>query len=163
MDNEPIEDAERTEAEIPADTESSVPDIPTEPSSPPPGDIGGDTAAAVEEQPFVDETPFDSAEGQFSVNNQPVQTLGDRGLDFILDIPLDLVVEVGRTKMQIGELLALGPGSVVELEKLAGEPLEVYVNNKLVANGEAVVVNEKFGVRLTNVISKSERIEGLGS
>jgi flagellar motor switch protein FliN/FliY len=63
--------------------------------------------------------------------------------------------------MTIGDLLTLGPGSIVELQKLAGEPLEVFVNNKLVARGEAVIVNEKFGVRLTDVISKAERIESL--
>jgi flagellar motor switch protein FliN/FliY len=84
-----------------------------------------------------------------------------RTLEFVLDIPLVLSVEVGRTRMTIGELLTLGPGSIVELQKLAGEPLEVLVNNKLVARGEAVIVNEKFGVRLTDVISKSERIETL--
>jgi len=84
-----------------------------------------------------------------------------RSLEFVLDIPLVLAVEVGRTRMTIGDLLSLGPGSIVELQKLAGEPLEVYVNDKLVARGEAVIVNEKFGVRLTDVISKSERIESL--
>jgi flagellar motor switch protein FliN/FliY len=84
-----------------------------------------------------------------------------RSLEFVLDIPLSLTVEVGRTRMTIGDLLTLGPGSIVELQKLAGEPLEVFVNNKLVARGEAVIVNEKFGVRLTDVISKAERIESL--
>jgi flagellar motor switch protein FliN len=90
------------------------------------------------------------------------QQNGDmRSLEFVLDIPLLLTVEVGRTRMTIGDLLGLGPGSIVELSKLAGEPLEVFVNNKLVARGEAVIVNEKFGIRLTDVISKSERIESL--
>lgn len=84
-----------------------------------------------------------------------------RSLEFVLDIPLMLTVEVGRTKMNIGDLLTLGPGSIVELTKMAGEPLEVFVNDKLVARGEAVIVNEKFGIRLTDVISKAERIETL--
>jgi flagellar motor switch protein FliN/FliY len=84
-----------------------------------------------------------------------------RDLEFILDIPLQLTVEVGRTAIEIGELLQLGPGSIVELDKLAGEPLEVYANDKLVARGEAVIVNEKFGIRLTDIVSKSERIETL--
>jgi len=84
-----------------------------------------------------------------------------RSLDFVLDIPLVLAVEVGRTRMTIGELLNLGSGSIVELQKLAGEPLEILVNGKLVARGEAVIINEKFGVRLTDVISKAERIESL--
>ena len=86
----------------------------------------------------------------------------DRKLDFILDIPLKVTVELGRTKMVVNELLNLGQGSVIELQKLAGEPLEVLVNNKLVARGEAVVVNEKFGVRLTDIISQTERVEQLG-
>lgn len=85
-----------------------------------------------------------------------------RDLDFILDIPLDVSAELGRTKLLINELLQLGQGSVVELNKLAGEPLEVFVNGKLVARGEAVVINEKFGVRLTDIISPMERVRQLG-
>ena len=85
-----------------------------------------------------------------------------RELDFILDIPLDVSVELGRTRLLINELLQLGQGSVVELSKLAGEPLEIYVNGKLVARGEAVVINEKFGVRLTDIISPIERVKQLG-
>lgn len=85
-----------------------------------------------------------------------------RNLSLIMDIPLRVTVELGRTRMVVSELLNLGQGSVVELSKLAGEPLEVLVNNKLVARGEAVVVNEKFGVRLTDIISQSERVEQLG-
>ncbi|MDL2271858.1 flagellar motor switch protein FliN [Desulfovibrio sp. OttesenSCG-928-I05] len=87
---------------------------------------------------------------------------GRRELDFILDIPLDVSAELGRTRLLINELLQLGQGSVVELDKLAGEPLEVYVNGKLVARGEAVVINEKFGVRLTDIISPIERVKQLG-
>ena len=84
-----------------------------------------------------------------------------RDLDFILDIPLDVSAELGRTKLLINELLQLGQGSVVELNKLAGEPLEIYVNGKLVARGEAVVINEKFGIRLTDIISPIERVKQL--
>jgi len=83
-------------------------------------------------------------------------------LDFILDVTLQVTVEVGRSRMTIQDLLQLGQGSVVELEKLAGEPLDVYINGKQVARGEAVIVNEKFGVRLTDIISPEDRIEGLG-
>lgn len=102
---------------------------------------------------------------------QPAQQVaaagGDAGKDeknlgLILDIPLRVTVELGRTKMVVSELLNLGQGSVIELNKLAGEPMEVLVNDKLVARGEAVVVNEKFGVRLTDIISPSERVEQLG-
>jgi flagellar motor switch protein FliN/FliY len=84
-----------------------------------------------------------------------------KSIDFILDIPMQVTVQVGSTKMVIRELLQLGQGSVIELEKLAGEPMEVLVNNKLVARGEVVVVNEKFGVRLTDVISAAERVQQL--
>lgn len=89
-------------------------------------------------------------------------SIADRGIEFILDIPLQLRVEVGRTRVSLGDLLSYGPGAVVPLDKVAGEPLEIFVNDKLVARGEAVIVNEKFGVRLTEVVSKAERIEHLG-
>ncbi len=82
-------------------------------------------------------------------------------LDFILDIPLKITVELGRTKMTIRDILQLAQGSVIELSKFAGEPLEVLVNDKLIARGEVVVVNEKFGIRLTDIISPIERIEQL--
>lgn len=94
--------------------------------------------------------------GDDALNRLKVQNL-----DFILDIPLNVSVELGRTKVVIKDLLQLGQGSVLELDKLAGEPLEVYVNGKLVARGEVVVVNEKFGIRLTDIISPIERIETL--
>ena len=86
---------------------------------------------------------------------------GVAGLDRVMDIPLAISVELGRTKMLIGELLQLGEGSVLELSKLAGEPLDVLVHGKLVARGEAVVVNDKFGIRLTDIVSPSERIQSL--
>ena len=75
-----------------------------------------------------------------------------------MDIPLTVTVELGRSKMLIGKLLQLGQGSVIELTKLAGEPMDIFVNNKLIAKGEVIVVNEKFGVRLTDVVSTTERI-----
>lgn len=84
-----------------------------------------------------------------------------RTLEFIMDVALQVTVEVGRARMTIQDLLQLGQGSVVELEKLAGEPLDIYINGKSVARGEAVIVNEKFGVRLTDIISPEDRIEGL--
>ncbi len=88
-------------------------------------------------------------------------TKSSANMDFLLDIPLEISVELGRTKMLINELLKLGQGSVVELSKLAGETLEILANQKLVARGEVVVVNEKYGVRLTEIISPIERIERL--
>jgi flagellar motor switch protein FliN/FliY len=86
---------------------------------------------------------------------------GALALDFILDIPLTLNVELGRSQLLINELLQLGQGSVIELTKLAGEPMDVFVNQRLIARGEVVVVNEKFGVRLTDIVSPTERVEKL--
>lgn len=82
-------------------------------------------------------------------------------MDFILDIPLTLTVELGRSRLLISEMLQLGQGSVIELTKLAGEPMEIFVNQQLIARGEVVVVNEKFGVRLTDIISPAERVNRL--
>jgi len=82
-------------------------------------------------------------------------------MEFLLDIPLEVTVELGRTKMIINDMLKLGQGSVIELSKLAGESLEILANRKPIARGEVVVVNEKYGVRLTEVISPMERIERL--
>jgi flagellar motor switch protein FliN/FliY len=84
-------------------------------------------------------------------------------LGFILDLPLEVSVELGRARILISDLLQLGQGSVIELGKLAGEPLEILVNQKLVARGEVVVINEKFGVRLTDILSPAERVKQLGS
>jgi len=83
-------------------------------------------------------------------------------LDFILDIPLAVTVELGSTRMFVNELLKLGQGSVIELSKLAGESLDVLANQRLIARGEVVVVNEKYGIRLTEITSPTERIERLG-
>lgn len=88
-------------------------------------------------------------------------TEAPKNLDFILDIPLTISVELGRTKMLINDMLQLGQGSVIELSKLAGEPLDIYVNGKLMARGEVVLVNDKFGVRLTDIISPVERVKKL--
>lgn len=84
-----------------------------------------------------------------------------RDIEFLLEIPLQVTVELGRTKMLIKDLLQISQGSVIELEKLAGEPMEIFVNNKLIAKGEVVVVNEKFGIRLTDIASPSERLRQL--
>ena len=83
---------------------------------------------------------------------------GGRDINFLLDIPLVVMIEIGRTKMFIKDLLQLGQGSVIELDKMVGEPMDVFVNGKLIARGEVVVINEKFGIRLTEIISPSDRI-----
>lgn len=94
---------------------------------------------------------------------EPGMGLGDNGrnMDFLLDIPLNISVELGNAKIKIGDLLKLSQGSVVELNRLTDEPLEIFVNKKLMAHGEVVVVNEKFGIRLTNIISPGERVKNL--
>ena len=85
-----------------------------------------------------------------------------RGLNFLYDIPLEVSVEVGRSKILLKDLLKMDEGYVIELDKLAGEPLDLYVNSKLIARGEAVMVGDKFGIRLTDVVSTADRIQNLG-
>ncbi len=86
---------------------------------------------------------------------------GGQNMDFLLDIPLEITVELGKSKITIGDLLKLSQGSVVELDKLTNQPLQIYVNKKLMAEGEVVVVNEKFAIRLMNIISPGERVKRL--
>lgn len=85
-----------------------------------------------------------------------------RDLEFLYDVPLQISVEVGRSKILLKDLLKMGEGYVIELDKLAGDPLDLYVNSRLIAKGEAVMVGEKFGIRLTDVVNTSERVEQLG-
>jgi len=87
---------------------------------------------------------------------------GSQNLDFLLDIPLNVTVELGRTSMIINKMLQLTQGSVVELDKAAGEPVEIFVNDKLLGKGEVIVVNERFGVRITEIISQADRIKNIG-
>ena len=94
-------------------------------------------------------------------NKEEARNLDISRVKMILDVPLKVTVELGRTKLLVNDLLQLGQGSVIELDKMAGEPMEIYVNDKLVAMGEVVVVNEKFGVRLTDVMSGSGFDEAL--
>jgi flagellar motor switch protein FliN len=86
----------------------------------------------------------------------------NRGLEFLYDVPLQISVEVGRSRILLRDLLKMGEGYVIELDKLAGEPLDLYVNSRLIARGEAVMVGEKFGIRLTEVVSTADRVEKLG-
>jgi flagellar motor switch protein FliN/FliY len=98
---------------------------------------------------------------EFQGNSPQSPQAVQRDINFILDVPLDLTVVIGRTRILIQELLQLGQGSVIALDKLAGEPMEVYVNDRLIGRGEVVVVNEKFGIRLTDIISPTERVRQL--
>lgn len=97
----------------------------------------------------------------FAAVTEEAVEAGSHSLDMILDIPVTVAVEIGRTRIPISELLKLNPGSVVELDRLAGEPMDVTVNGTLIARGEVVVMEEKFGVRLTDVVSASERVRKL--
>lgn len=101
---------------------------------------------------------------ELSAENKQLKAVegGEGSLDFILDIPLRVSVELGRTKILVQDLVKLHKGSVIELSKLAGEPLEVLVNDRVMARGEVIVVNEKFGIRLTDVVSYTQRIRSLG-
>jgi flagellar motor switch protein FliN/FliY len=127
-------------------------------------DAGADAdwGAALEEQAQQEaEDNIEQAPMQNLVAENNGQNMGDANLDVILDIPVSISMEVGSTKISIRNLLKLNQGSVVELDRLAGEPLDVMVNGTLIAHGEVVVVNEKYGIRLTDVISAAERIQKL--
>jgi flagellar motor switch protein FliN len=87
---------------------------------------------------------------------------GSQNLDFLLDIPLEVTVALGRNTLVINRLLQLTPGSVIELDKAAGETVEIYVNNKLLGKGEVIVINDRFGVRITEIISQADRIKNMG-
>jgi len=119
-------------------------------------DVADEWAAALEEQ--ADATPAPVTQLADDANPRPDS---DIDLDMVLDIPVTISMEIGRTKINIRNLLQLGQGSVVELDRLAGEPMDVLVNETLIAHGEVVVVNDKFGIRLTDVISAEERVKKL--
>jgi len=120
-----------------------------------------DESAKEDVEALEDIEDIDAGEDADEAGESAVPGGEAKSLDLILDIPLTVSVELGRSKMLINDLLQLGQGSVIELTKLVGEPLEVLVNQKLVARGEVVVVNEKFGVRLTDIVSPMERVQSL--
>ncbi|MDH5324818.1 MAG: flagellar motor switch protein FliN [Gammaproteobacteria bacterium] len=123
-----------------------------------------DWAAAMEEQAASEPGGNEVAKAELldlKPDNAVGPTLQDENLEVILDIPVTISMQVGSTKISIRNLLKLNQGSVVELDRLAGEPLDVLVNGTLIAHGEVVVVNEKYGIRLTDVISAAERIRKL--
>jgi len=120
-------------------------------------DPADDWGAAMAEEEAVQQAQLD----QVVDEGKPVDPEGTPELDVILDIPVSISMEVGRTEIPIRNLLQLNQGSVVELDRLAGEPLDVLVNGTLIAHGEVVMVNDKFGIRLTDVVSQSERIQRL--
>lgn len=123
--------------------------------------MADDWAAAMAEQADVEETKASAVSFDELKNEAPRAGTSSPELDVILDIPVSISMEVGRTSITIRNLLQLNQGSVIELDRLAGEPLDVLVNGTLIAHGEVVVVNEKFGIRMTDVISPAERIKKL--
>ena len=120
------------------------------------GDLAADGAVAEVEG----DDDFRQVEAK-QLNDTANPDAGDVKLDVILDIPVTVGMEIGRTQLSIRNLLQLNQGSIVELDRLAGEPMDVLVNGTLVAHGEVVVVNEKFGIRLTDVVSPADRIKNL--
>jgi len=99
---------------------------------------------------------------EFSDIDNSKETVSESNMDFLLDIPLEISIELGRTNLLIDQLLKLSQGSVIELSKYAGETLEILANQKVIAKGEVVVVNEKYGIRLTEIVSPMERVARLG-
>jgi len=141
--------------------------------------VGDDWAAAMEEQgdseagsgdalkeqsdtENLESAQFDELDAQKETAAQGDVSTEDLKLDVILDVPVTVSMEIGRTQINIRNLLQLNQGSVIELDRFAGEPMDVLVNGTLIAHGEVVVVNDKFGIRLTDVISPSERVRKLG-
>lgn len=124
--------------------------------------LADEWAAALEEQEVTDGDDG-AAKAEFAElkEAQSEATDSDIKLDAILDVPVTIAMEIGRTRINIRNLLQLNQGSIVELDRLAGEPMDVLVNGTLIAKGEVVVVNEKFGIRLTDIISPGDRIKRL--
>jgi len=124
-------------------------------------EMAGEWDDAMTEQEQTDSTNDDFEQVKATPISASTALGGDVKLDVILDIPVTIAMEIGRTQLSIRNLLQLNQGSVVELDRFAGEPMDVLVNGTLVAHGEVVVVNEKFGIRLTDVISPADRIKNL--
>ncbi|MCB1784826.1 MAG: flagellar motor switch protein FliN [Chromatiaceae bacterium] len=124
--------------------------------------LADEWAAALEEQGPGD-TMAEAAHFQQLQPDAPGLGAGDVKIDAILDVPITISMEIGRARINIRNLLQLNQGSVVELDRLAGEPMDVLVNGTLIAQGEVVVVNEKFGIRLTDIVSPSDRVKKLSA
>ncbi len=167
MSPKDIAEETQNEEQNAAENEAEIKDVvlgeETENTEESPGEENVTDIEAADSEPTVQETtePAKDTHGFDEISECQNEKTTKRDLDFLLDIPLEVSVEVGRTKLLINDLLQLGQGSVIELNKLAGEPMEILVNNKLIARGEVVVVNEKFGIRLTDIISPMERVQQL--
>ena len=127
--------------------------------------LADEWAAALEEQaPGTEDADGNAQAAQFEQLHADAEGTGggDVKIDAILDVPVTIAMEIGRSRINIRNLLQLNQGSVVELDRLAGEPMDVLVNGTLIAQGEVVVVNEKFGIRLTDIVSPADRVKKLG-
>ncbi|HEX28599.1 flagellar motor switch protein FliN [Candidatus Poribacteria bacterium] len=105
---------------------------------------------------------FQVEEGEEKISIPYEEELPKDNIELLMDVELDVIIELGRTKMRIGDILRLVPGAIIELDKLAGEPVDVLVNNKPIAKGEVVVLDENFGVRITSIINQEQRLKSLG-
>lgn len=167
---------ESAEPETPQDSEAAAEETP-EASAEGPGGSSAEEEKELEdamlkmlddlpqEESSADDISFENSsasKAEFQQLSQPSSTSEPSNIDLLMDVSLPVSIELGRTKMSISDILALGPGSVVELARLAGEPVDVMVNHKLVARGEVVVVDENFGVRITQLITPEERVRILG-
>ena len=105
---------------------------------------------------------FQVEEGEEKISIPYEEELPKDNIELLMDVELDVIIELGRTRMRIGDILRLVPGAIIELDKLAGEPVDVLVNNKPIAKGEVVVMDENFGVRITSIINQEQRLKSLG-
>ena len=163
-----VPDAEASEAGDELEAPTDTTDVQEEVTGPEDGleeEVAGDTEAGESEIPegladeIPEETPVGEARFQQLVPSDEIPAKDS--IDRLLDVGLNLSVELGRKDMQIKDILALGPGKIIELDKLAGEPVDLLVNGKLLAKGEVVVVDENFGVRITELINTTDRIKML--
>ncbi|UCC45644.1 MAG: flagellar motor switch protein FliN [Candidatus Zixiibacteriota bacterium] len=151
--------------------EGATPEDATPEEAAPTSDPEADMMAMLEDLPEdeqkadVDDINFSQtsvSKAEFQQLSEPAGETEGRNIELLMDVNLPISIELGRTKMSIADILSLGPGSVVELNKLAGEPVDLLVNQKIVAKGEVVVIDENFGVRITQLMTPEERLKSLG-
>lgn len=148
-ENKVVNEGDASEDDAESAMLAMLEDLPDEQTTTKPEDIDFDPATAV-------------SNAEFQQLSEPAGKSEPRNIDLLMDVNLPVAIELGRTKMCISDILALGPGSVVELNKLAGEPVDLLVNQKIVARGEVVVIDENFGVRITQLLTAEERLAALG-
>ncbi len=139
---------------------SDIVDTPMDPIAPDPVAPEPVVADPIAPDPLAPDGEFVEGEVQFEALEPPTSTVTADGTDLgrVIDVPVELAVEIGRTTMTIGETLSLAPGSIVSLNRLAGEPVDLLVNGKVIAQGEVVVIDEEFGMRITDIVSAHQRL-----